>query len=568
MKDAYKTYFLIGPYFPDKAKLDFIEEPLPKPFDQITNTLQQEGILLHYGTWQIKGKPKTLLIDFQGYSSRKNDLKKEYWDHYHIDSLTSRWDFEEPLIWSSAAGRVLELYTQQTKEKTIAHCHEWLAGFTLLYLTMRNIQIGTVFTTHATTVGRVLSAEGIDIYTQLAFLRADDEAKKRNVQDKHLTEKACAHTANVFTTVSEITSMEAEHFLGKKPDILVLNGLDINKFPSFEETSYKHQINREIIREFISYYFFPHYYFDPEQTLTMFIVGRYEYKNKGIDIFIQSLARLNTLLQQEHSKRTVVAFFWIPRDVQHAQETLAKNKAAYHQLDDFIRSNFTQLKARLINNTMQCDNASYFINEEAFHKEHLFTEDYLQQLKKIRLNFTAEGLPPQVTHHLASEQDDIILQNFRSHGLDNSPETKVKVIFYPVYLSGVDGLIDLPYYEAIMGCHLGLFPSYYEPWGYTPLESAALGVPSLTTDLGGFGRFLQSQKKGNNGVFVLERYKKNEEDTVNAFTTILHDFTKLDHKGRVAQKLMAKQTSNLADWKSFITYYIQASILALERAYQ
>ncbi len=356
--------------------------------------------------------------------------------------------------------------------------------------------------------------------------------------------------------------------MGKKPEILVLNGLDIAKFPSFEETSYKHQINREVLREFISYYYFPYYYFDPEQTLTFFIVGRYEYKNKGIDVFIKALAQLNQLLIAEQSKKTVIAFFWIPRDVLHAKESLAKNKAAYHQMKDFITANFETLKTRLINNIMQCDSAACFINEEAFHKQHLFDQDFLQQIKKIRLNFHADGSPSLVTHNLAYENDDIIMRSFRENGLTNTPENKVKVIFYPVYLSGVDGLIDLPYYEAIMGCHLGLFPSYYEPWGYTPLESAALGVPSLTTDIGGFGRFLLSQKKGDSGVFTLQRFQKSENEVVQAFTTILHDFTNLDHKGRVAQKLIAKNTSNLADWKNFITYYIQAENTAVERAYK
>ncbi|MBI5391971.1 glycogen/starch synthase [Candidatus Woesearchaeota archaeon] len=567
MQDNYANYILIGPYFADKAKFDFAEENAPKEFQEIFKQLEQEGIQLHYGAWQIKSSPKCILLEIKDFSKQTNFWKGQYWDLFRIDSLYSTWEFEEPMLWATAAGKLLEAFQQTTKKKTLAHCHEWLAGFALLYLKKQQAKVATVFTTHATMLGRVLSSEGFELYTHLDSLNADEEARKRSIIDKHSTEKACALNADIFTTVSEITGLEAEKLLGRKPDVLVLNGLDIEKFPSFEETSVQHQTNREIIREFIAYYFFPYYYFDLEETLTFFIVGRYEFKNKGIDIFIKALSQLNERLIQEKSKKTIVVFFWIPRDIQGAKQSLAKNKASYHHMRHFVEEHLASIKSNIIENTMRCNDASCFTTEKNFHKKELFDADFLQQMKRLRLDFMHDGIPPLVTHNLLNESNDDIIQNLTRSGLTNSPQTKVKVIFYPTYLSGIDGLIDLPYYEAIKGCHLGLFPSYYEPWGYTPLESAALGVPSLTTDLGGFGRFLLSQGKGKSGVYVLQRYHKSEEETVRSFTEILYHFTSLNRKGRVDEKLVAKQISDLADWKLFIQFYLEAHTKAIEKVY-
>ncbi len=567
MKENYKNYILIGPYFPDKAKFEFLEKEIPEHFKKTFTQLNNQGIICKYGSWLVKGEPDVILLDFQGYIKEKNSLKEKYWNNFKIDSLYTQWEFEEPMIWSTTVGKLLELFTQINKSTIVAHCHEWLAGFTLLYLKMNKIKIGTVFTTHATMLGRVLAASGSDFYSKMETINPLDEAKKNGILDKHTTELACAQNADVFTTVSEITAIEAEKLLGRKADILVLNGLDIGRFPSFEETSVKHQLNREIIREFISYYFLPYYYFDPEETLTFFIVGRYEYKNKGIDIFIKSLSQLNERMKKENSKKTIVVFFWIPRDVLSAKASLAKNKSNYHHVRDFIDDNIKTTQSRIMENIMICDKASCFTDEKNFYQHQLFDKEFLSNVRRLRLNFSSVGKPPLTTHDLVNEQEDLIIKSFLEQGLDNSTENKVKVIFYPVYLSGIDGLIDLPYYDAIMGCHLGLFPSYYEPWGYTPLESAALGVPSLTTDLGGFGRFVLSQHKGDSGVFVLKRYQRTEEETINSFTDILHNFSKLDRKGRVDQKLYAKQISNLADWKVFIKNYLEAHTLALQRVY-
>lgn len=574
INEKYRRYILIGPYVEDQAKESFLEKPVPQEFKDVFDDLSKEGIMCHHGIWQIKGEPTAILIDFSGFACKKNDLKKMYWDEFKIDSLFATWEFEEPMLWATAAGRLVERFCEINNEgnskKIVMQCHEWMTGFALLYLKKikkeKGIKVGTIFTTHATMLGRSIAGSGEPLYEMLEKINPSKEAYSHGVQDKHLTEVACARTCDIFTTVSEITAMEAEKMLGRKADVLVLNGLDIEKFPTYEECAVKHRKNREIMREFISYYFFPYYYFDIEQTLTFFIVGRYEFKNKGVDIFIKSLARLNQMMKDEGSKKTVIAFFWIPRDVNGAKMQLSYNKNNYYQIKEFVEENLFDIKERIINDIIKSD-PSLFNDVDKFQQQRLFDKGFLLEAKTIKLNFSKRGNPPVVTHNLPYEDQDTIVWNCLNAGLDNSPEDKVKVIFYPVYLSGVDGLIDLPYYEAITGCHLGLFPSYYEPWGYTPLESAALGVPSLTTDLGGFGRFLMSKGGVNNGVFILNRFKKSEEDVVRHFTEILHNFTLLDEKGRVREKMMAKEYANLADWKELILNYFNAHNAAIDRVW-
>ncbi|MBT4539997.1 hypothetical protein HOC35_00650 [Candidatus Woesearchaeota archaeon] len=562
---AYENYFLIGPYVEKKAKEVFNELDPPENFAGIFNELADMGIKCHFGEWQIKGKPNAILLDVSGFSKKTNDFKKLFWDNFGIDSLNAGWTFEEPMLWSTAAGILIEKYAKQNNEgkKIVTHCHEWMAGFALLYLINKKSNVGTVFTTHATMLGRTLCAVGRELYSELNNLNPKEEAYKYNIQEKYLTEFACAQNADVFTTVSEITSMEAEKILGRKADVILLNGLDMEKFPSFEELSIKHRIYRDKIREFVAYYFFPYYSFDLSQTLLFFIVGRYEFKNKGIDIFIKALGNLNRMMQENDSKKTVIAFFWIPREVHGAKIELSENKMNFNRLKDFVNSNQEDIQHKILMHLVKSKDEKIEAADH-FTSSNLFPEEFLLEARKLKLNFSKSGNPPLSTHNLPGEEHDEIINALKAEGLDNKKDDKVKVISYPVYLTGIDGLTDLPYYDALTGCHLGLFPSYYEPWGYTPLESGALGVSSLTTDLGGFGRFLVSKEKGDKGIFVLKRFGINEDKVINDFSKTLHDYTLLKEKERVEQKMISKKIANLADWNEFVKYYFEAHNKAIE----
>jgi glycogen synthase len=558
MQSSYENYFLVGPYFADKAKLETQQLVPPPQLKKVFDRLAKEGIVCYFGKWIMKGEPRVILVNPQGLIARKNDIKKDLWDWYQIDSLNSHWDFEEPMVWSTAVARMLQYVSEEYKDKKIVgHFHEWLAGVAILQLRHAKARVRTVFTTHATMLGRALAGSGRDLYAILDTMDPQKEAYLSNVQDKFMTERACAHNADVFTTVSEITSIEAEKILGKKADVLLLNGLDAEKFPSFEECSIKHKQYRDVIRDFLATFFFPHYTFDLTQTINLFIVGRYEFKNKGIDIYIRALGKLNERLKKAGSKKTVAAFFWIPAGVNGIKSEILESEEKFSQMRELIDRNMGDIQNRFLILSLQ---------KQALKKEALFDKEFLQEIRQHVLTFARQGTPLLTTHNLSNEKDDPIINGFRQAGLLNRREDVVKAIYYPVYLDENDSLLGLKYYDAIQGCHLGVFPSYYEPWGYTPLESAAFGVPALTTDLSGFGRFIEKRSdKAKGGIFVLHRYSKSDEESTNELAEILFSFVQLSHQDRVEQKMYAKELSRTADWKALAENYIQAHNLAVER---
>ncbi len=566
LSDKYKNYFLIGPYFKRNADIDLEEKEPPSYLKRIFDDLKDEGIVCHYGSWNIKGNPKTILIDFSDYWENKDGIKKKFWDDFRVDSLRSGSEFDEAVVWASAAGRLIEKVFLSERDKQgvefVCHSHEWLAGAALLYIKSRGLRIGTVFTTHATILGRTLAASGFDLYDNLSSFDPEAEAKKHGVIDKWSMEKACANNADIFTTVSEITSIEAEHILGRKADVLLMNGLDVDNLPTYEDLAVLHKKNKKKIHDFLRYYFHPYYYFDVTDTSIFFIVGRYEFKNKGIDVLIDALAKLNDRLKKERSTKTIICFFWIPREVHGVRPEISTNKISYIDLKDFIHENLHELENNIVANIVKTGISRITVDDLS---KNVFHQELITAIKKREVGFIKQGNPPLATHNIPFEAQDIIIQNLLKTGLDNKEDDRVKVIFYPIYLSGVDGLTDLSYYDAMNACHLGIFPSYYEPWGYTPLEAAAVGIPSVTTDLAGFGRFLKSKDEGDSGIYVLERFKRPYDKIVESLSDVLYDYSRLDTSTRVKQKIRAKELSTLADWKIFVKNYFDAHDLAVKK---
>jgi len=321
----------------------------------------------------------------------------------------------------------------------------------------------------------------------------------------------------------------------------------------------RHTFFKSKIKEFCMYYFFPYYQFDLNNTLFFFLAGRYEFHDKGIDIYVKALAELNRRMQSEDSKKNVVAFIFVPGNVKGIKESLLENKTFYDDLVSTIDEDLPSIKNRI---------TASLISKVELTKQALFTEDQLQDLKRKIMKLSRQGKAPVVTHDLYDENTDIIVQTLYTEGLDNGPEDKVKVVFYPIYLSGADTLLNTTYYESMHGCHLGVFPSFYEPWGYTPLEAGALGVPSVTTDLAGFGRFVCAEcaeEEETSGIFVLKRFGKSDQDVIKQLTDRLYSYTFLAIDQRVQTKINARAIAERADWKNFITYYIEAHNLALSR---
>jgi len=562
MQSHYQNYYLIGPYVQQHVKSEFTEETAPEIFRQTFDELRNENIICHYGCWDdIKGKPKVILLEFFGILDKKNEIKSKFWEDYGIDSLRAYWDFEEPSMWSYCVGKMLHKFYEHSLhgKKVVAQFHEWLCAFGLLYLKKNCKEIATVFTTHATILGRTLSSNGVDLYHSLDSIDCMHEAYRFDIEAKHLTEKAAAINADIFTTVSDITGIEAERFLSRKPDVILYNGLDIDKFPGFEDISIKHRASREKIREFLTYYYFPYYTFDLDNNLMFYTVGRYEYHNKGYDLIIKALGQLNGILKKNvDNPHTVTMFFWIPMEQHGLKIEVLENKNYYMHIKNYINANGTDILTRLIYDVIS-------------RKEHVAREivndAFVQNLRKDLAVFERKGNPPVSTHNIDEQSNELVVA-LRQNGLLNRREDMVKVIIEPVYLDGNDGFIDLSYYDAIIGCHLGLFPSYYEPWGYTPLESVALGVPAVTTDLSGFGMFVKSHDAHSKGIQVLDRLNINEDIVLQNFVNMLHKFSSLTQQQRTECKLQAKNFSTLADWKIFVEYYVNAHNMALQKTIQ
>ena len=498
-----------------------------------------------------------------------DDIKKEFYENFNIDSLRGGYDYDEPLVWGYAVGIIIhKLKDHLFKNKIIvSQFHEWLSAPALLYLKKNNLDIATVFTTHATVLGRTLANNHVDLYhylddekRALDSVNPDQEAYKFNVESKHFVEKAASIQADIFTTVSEITGFEAEKILGRKPDHLLLNGLDSSKFPTFEDSSLKHNSNRRSIREFLLYYFFPYYSFDIKNTLFFFLAGRYEFRDKGIDIFIHALDKLNVVLKKKRSKKTVVAFIFVPAHIRSIKRSLLSNKTLFNDIDKSLYS----IRHSVVDNVLY-----NLISGNEISSKAIFPADFIFDTKRRILKFKQKGSPVLSTHDLYDE-NDIITNTLLSVGLDNLEDDRVKVVFYPIYLTGADGLLNLDYYQCMSGCHLGVFPSFYEPWGYTPLEAAALGTSSVTTDLAGFGRFVKSHTHNKDlpGIFVLNRMGKDDNAIIDDLSNFMLKFISFSKHDRVQNKIEAKRLSSLADWKLFINYYLDAHNSAVSKRFK
>lgn len=562
VKEHYEeNYFLVGPYLPGRSESQFIPKPLPAFLAKAQKDLVPEGINFHFGTWLLDSEPQVILVEFGNELANVAAFKAKLWEAYGVDSLFSGYDFDEPVGFSWAVGKLIESVKRVglKKEQIIVHAHEWLTGGTILHLKTTDLEFSTVFTTHATFLGRCLASAGINFYADIAGIDADAKAAEIGITAKHSLEKATALHTDVLTTVSEITGTEAEAFYGRKPDVILPNGLNMESFPHVQDITCMHRDYRKYLRMFAQYYFFPHYAFNLEKTYFYFILGRYETRCKGIDLFIDSLALLNEKLKAKQSDKTIVALFCIPAGNSGVKDSLIESKSVYQHIRQTISQSMEQVHDRIVR---------AYIGEHDFSIEGIFDKDFLDKAVANQRRFKRAGKPPLATHDLHNEAGDEILGMFRQKGLLNSPEDKVKVVFYPTYLSGGDGLLNLQFYNVMAGSHLGIFPSFYEPWGYTPLEAGALGVASVTTDLSGYGLALKEVglKKKLPGTYVIGRSQFDYDREKLDLLDILYEYTTLDSDERMELRLNANALAKNFDWKLLIQHYFEAHSLALTKS--
>ncbi|PPQ78889.1 hypothetical protein CVT25_002377 [Psilocybe cyanescens] len=560
-------YCLIGPLSYKTAPMEVeAEEPTDEHLAATLESMRAQGVKALYGRWLIEGNPHVLLFDTGSVYSRLDEWKGDLWNLAGIPSPPSDHETNETIVFGYLVAWFLGDYVaRQLTTAVIAHFHEWQAGLAIPLCRKRHIDVTTVFTTHATLLGRYLCAGSVDFYNNLQYFDVDHEAGKRGIYHRYCIERSATHCADVFTTVSHITAYESEHLLKRKPDGVLPNGLNVVKFQAIHEFQNLHATSKAKINEFIRGHFYGHYDFNLDNTLYMFTAGRYEYRNKGVDMFIESLARLNFQLQKAGSDVTIVAFIIMPAATHSYTIEALKGQAVTKQLRDTVTEIQNRIGARLF------DHAARFHGEEKFMPtpEELLSEEDQVLLKRRIFALKRNSLPPIVTHNMADDANDPILNQIRRVKLFNDSHDRVKIIFHPDFLNSNNPILGLDYEEFVRGCHLGVFPSYYEPWGYTPAECTVMGIPSITTNLSGFGCFMQDliEHPEDEGCYIIDRRMQSVEDSVNQLTNNMFSFTQKTRRQRINQRNRVERLSPLLDWKNLGIEYSKARQLALRRAY-
>ncbi|MBO9700673.1 MAG: glycosyltransferase [Sporocytophaga sp.] len=555
-----ENYCLIGPYVHSRMPAEF--EPVENeddPFYQAAKQLRSFGYEVHYGYWLVSGKPRVVLLNPFSIYNKLNEVKYILWEHHGISSPEGD-DLINQVI---AFGHLVKLYfaelTLVTDKKIIGHFHEWMAGTAIPAIRRDNLQATTVFTTHATLLGRYLAMNDAHFYDHLPFYDWEKEAVNFNIETSVKIERAAAHGAHVFTTVSEVTARECASLLGRNADLILPNGLNIERFTALHEFQNLHKEYKEKIHQFIMGHFFHSYSFDLDKTLYFFTSGRYEYKNKGFDLTLEALARLNWRMRQENMDMTVVMFFVTKQPYHSINPAVLQSRAVMEEIRQDCKAIEKQVGERLFNEAA----ASGDITMPNLNN---FVDEYWRlRLRRTLQSWKSNHLPFVVTHNLIHDQYDDILSFLRTANLVNNWYDRVKIVYHPDFISPTNPLFGMEYGQFVRGCHLGIFPSYYEPWGYTPLESIASGVPAVTSDLSGFGDYILSNipQHEEKGLYVVNRRYKSFDEAANQLTDQLYSFVKLARRERITQRNLVESSSETFDWKNLSVYYERAYDLAL-----
>jgi phosphorylase/glycogen(starch) synthase len=494
-REMENRHILIGPdmWRDTNQNPEFLEDP--RLLRSWRDRAVQEGLRIRVGRWNVPGNPIAILVDFSSHISKKDEIFTQIWKEFKVDSISGQWDYVEPALFGYASGIVVESFVRfnlAPHHKSVAQFHEWMTGTGLLYLKSAKIPIATTFTTHATVLGRSLAGNMMPLYDNLEKYNSVEKAREFNVVAKHSLEKTAAYYADAFTTVSDITARECSHFLEREVDIVTPNGFENSITPSAQTFEQKMKEGRQTLLQTASLML--HRKVD-DNAFLVGISGRYEFKNKGIDIFLESLAWLNS--ERGPEDRQILAFIMVP----------ANHNGPRKEYDN-----------------------------------------------------------PFTSHYLNDPEYDPVMKVIREQGLTNLKENNVSVFFIPCYLNGDDGLINKTYYELLIGLDLTVFPSYYEPWGYTPLESLAFHVPTVTTSLTGFGHWVNTNyKEPHPGIEIVFRNDNNHASVVNDVAAVIRRMSMLSAEEALRMKENARLVSTIALWENQLKYYKKAYEIALEK---
>ncbi len=555
-------YCLIGPYVEDKAAVEFEELELGPTLGPTIEALRATGMKIHYGRWLVAGNPRVLLIDVAAASHKLNEFRHAFWQDCQISYPDNDVETNDCVAFGYLIAQFFEALTKapEFKRPIIAQFHEWLAGAAIPIIKQRKLPVATVFTTHATLLGRYLCASTQNFYERLPWINPDQEAGDRQIYHRYCIERAAAHGADVFTTVSDITAIEADHLLKRRPEKVLPNGLRVEKFAALHEFQNLHREAKEKIHHFVQAHFFRSSPFDLDKTIYMFTSGRYEYHNKGIDVFIEGLSRLNSHLVHAGSNVTVVAFIVTAAPTHHLNIKVLQNHSMLAELKSCCEDIARNFQKRLFDATARGEMPS---------TEQLLSNDEIVVLKRLLHSRTQTELPPIVTHHMVDDATDPVLAHLRHRHLFNNKHDRVKVVFHPEFINRTNPLFSMDYPDFVRGCHLGVFPSYYEPWGYTPAECAVMGIPSVCTDLSGFGAFMQAKFSDHdeNGIYVLKRRHRDTNDSIAQLADIMMRFCAMNRRQRIQLRNRVERLAQCLDWTELNPAYEEARALAMQRAY-
>lgn len=490
----------------------------------------KENLSLRIGRWQIPGRPVVVLVDFAPFYAQRNDIYGAFWTDFQVDSLHAYGDYDEASMFSYAAGRVVESYYNfflNESKRVVYQAHEWMTGLGALYIHKHVPAIATIFTTHATTIGRSIAGNGKPLYDYLFAYNGNQMADELNVQSKHSIERQTAHHVDCFTTVSDVTARECFELLDKQPDVVLPNGFEMDFVPKGVTFVNRRRKARQRILDVANALMGTQL---TDETLIVATSGRYEWKNKGIDVYLEALCRT---LHDDRLQRPVLALVEVP----------AWQAGPRRELQERLKDGKTEPS-----------------------------------------KFSSPLHDPFITHYLHEPGGDMTCQFIHRCGITNRESSRLKIMFVPCYLDGADGIFNMHYYDLLLGLDMTVYPSYYEPWGYTPLESVAFKVPCVTTTLAGFGLWANEMKANavkassgraeedvnchldRDGVEVIQRSDYNYNEVADRIRDEIIGFSQLSKKEVEVARKAAAALAEKAQWKYFISYYYEAYDIALRRA--
>ncbi|CAG8556096.1 1201_t:CDS:2 [Paraglomus brasilianum] len=585
---------------------------------EVSWELSNRGIEFIHGKWLVEGAPNVILFDTKSVRSKLDEWKGDLWNIGQIPCPEMDEEMNDAILFGNLVAKFLdEFSTTSCSTAIISHFYDWQSSVAIPLIRGRHIDVTTIYNITSTVLGRYFFSEkswqedkqigmrdegrkieknkhgngvmeisatenkdntkGKKInynnthsngnYNNFHFINPDEEAGKLGIYHRYAVERAAAHCADVFTCVSWVVAFEAENLIQRKPDGILPNGLDISHFSAIHEFQDLHARYKDRIRTFVRGHFYHYYSFDLDNTLYYFISGRHEFRNKGVDIFLEALSELNARLKACSSPITIVCFLMLPAPYHSLAVDALKGQAATKKLQEGVKEITERVAKRMF------EKAARFNGDDistVIDPSDLLTEEDKIILKRLANTVHRSGLPPVVTHNLVHASTDPILDHLHRLKLLNHYDDKVKIIFHPELLSSANLLFGIGYEEFVRGCNLGVFPSYYEPWGFKAEECIAMGVPVIVSNLSGFGCYAEEtfgENANDYGVYIADRQSKSRTDAIKQITDFMLHLCQKTPRQRQSQRNRTERLSDMFDWKIVGMEYVRARKLALRRSY-